>query len=506
MTMTNRYKRRSDYDRTVVTPIDDMSTTLIHEDGKFKRVDNEMLDLDTCWNDPISRDVLINLYHGTETFSNLVSIYKKSMENNEKSRAEAEKRPAENPFPYGDIKQKFIKVMVNLRVMRIVMQNNDDSVSSDNTTFTLSPFGRQFVTRNLMDMIKDESFGLIVLMMAENKQSIYLSHVIMKIMEMKKTPFDQLISIVDDLQPSVNDGKPLISTTIIDEYMEYLKNVEGESNKNVAEIQSSVMRKMATLVQKGLVAADQAGSYSLTKNGDTEASKFWDGVKGWFYFMRDARLWRMDKDETGRFQVQMLAEGIELAAAMKNDFENDDDRIAKGIMLDDVDDHEARAVLPVHQVVKKEKESKKALQTTIYIVEHGKMGFIQNIRENMNAIAGGAVVFGILLMVFGFVMTGVYPVEGMIILMSSMLVMCFGGATYRYTLLIVKTGRNRNKSEAKIVAELSKQKMKEMGKPGKNDKTAHKKVQKIKEMRCCFCMLAAAAVMILLVLSMAGSP
>jgi len=425
------------------------------------------------------------------------------MENVERGRAEAEHRQPmmENVFPYGDVKQQFTKIMVSLRVVKLVMQKADDSIFSDSASFTLSPFGRTFVTKNLTDMIKDECFGLIVITMSEKDKPAFLSHVIMKLMEMKKVPFDQLISVIDDLQPSVNEGKSLISMTIIDEYAEYLKSVEGELNNEEKDVQSSVMRKLSTLVQKGLVAVDQHGSFSLTKTGDSVASAFWDSVKGWFYFMRDAKLWTMDQDETGRHRILMLAEGKELAESMRRDFENDDERISKGVMLDDVDEHETKAVLPVHQIAKKEKDNKKILSTTIYIVDHGKAPFVQRVKDAGNALSGGAIVFGVLLMVFGFIMTGFYPVEGLGILVSSIFVMCFSAGAYQYTLRIVKSGRGRNKNEMKIMDEMGKQKLKEMQK----NKDGKVKNQKSEGMKCFLCTMAICAIMILLVLSMVGS-
>jgi len=73
--MPNRYKRKATYDHVVLTPNDESTTTIIHEGGKFKSIEDSAMDLDSCWVDPISRDIMINLYHGTDNFINLMFIF-----------------------------------------------------------------------------------------------------------------------------------------------------------------------------------------------------------------------------------------------------------------------------------------------------------------------------------------------------------------------------------------------------------------------------------------------
>lgn len=445
MSINNPYKKRLIYDKVVITPDEELTITRIREEGKWKMVDDFTMGIESCWNDAGTREVLLRLFNGTTKFNDLNVVYKEAIEQDEMKKASKEGRHPTNPFPFFEYKPRFIQAMTELKALGLVDQSGGEVMTSDDTSFTITETGVNLVMIKLSKMINREKFDAFMVLLSKKGQKIPLSYIVMKMIEQRNTPFDQLVALIDDLE-RVN------ASMLVLEYKRYLVQVEDEDLEEIDDsaIEGSIKKKIASLVSSGLVNIDRSdGAFHLTRKGDIITETFWERVKSLFYFLRRTGMIAMQKDGNNRLFIWITEEGASLGKAIKKMHEEDEDRIIEmRDVLDDMDDHETSAVLPVDQYVKKIKDTRKNIMLSLYLVPRTNMNFFQRIRKNSPAISGAAVCFSVLLMVFGlFIVGSGMEYEGFFIIAISLPAIAVFVLLYSYTMKKTKMGNRKGENE-----------------------------------------------------------
>jgi hypothetical protein len=274
MTINNPYKKRLRFDDVVISPADDISMTKIHEKGKWKMVDDIILCLDACWDRLPPRSILTRLFNGSTKHDELVEYFKNASEAEEMVLARNEKRQPKNPFQFNDARQKFVKEINELKILGIVEQTGMDLTSENNVTFSLTEDGISFVKKKLADTIEKENLDVFMVLLGKENKKIFYSNLLMKIAEIRKTRFDQLLLLIDDME-SKDKTRGATGQELLREYVRYLSEIEEEPVKpyDAPVIYSEIMNKISKMVASNLVEMRE-GMYFLTRQGNAESNNF----------------------------------------------------------------------------------------------------------------------------------------------------------------------------------------------------------------------------------------
>ncbi len=457
MSITNPYKKRMKFDNIIINHVDEMFLAKIKTDDGWKVVDAAIVGVESCWNNIPARTVLLQLFKEETKFNVLIQHYIAGVRNQEQARAIEEQREPEDPFPFKDYKERFLKDVNTLKMYGLVLQSAAAVIGDDGTTFSLTDDGIAYTKTKMVGMIEKENFDVFLVMLNAPKKRIYFSHLLMKIAEQRKSSFDQILLLIDDLDPGTGVAM-VTSNDIVRDYLRYLRDIEEEriSDHDFPVIYTEVIGKVSKLIEGGLVTMD-GHAYILTGTGDATTNAFIRSIASTVDFLNKSGLIVLE-NINDRYVISLTKEGNVLAEEIKERFTKNEARIANSAtVMDDFDLHETHALIPVDEFIKQQQGQKAEKQASIYIVPQFKMTISERIRSQSMALVGTIGLFFFVFCIVGFALVAAgYADTGYPVVVISIMVMLISFCSFPASMQ--KTKYAGNKSEMEFIEEQFKQK------------------------------------------------
>jgi predicted transcriptional regulator len=315
----------------------------VFEDGKRKVVDLVELDHEKLWNNYVEKQLLIVLFQGPLSYNDLFNIFYEARSNEFSARNE-------DPFPYGQHKAMFLKSISLLKTYGLVKQIGGDAISDGSSMFSLDENGVNFIKKKLKESIQKENFDIFMAILCKDDAGIFIPFFVMKLIEYRKVDFDQLAVVIENRE----DG--MTFKEVVRDYVEYLKDVEGESTvtENDELLVNAVMKKLASLTRMEMVTVGQNSKYIMTEKGKKILRIFEESIKPVVEMLERAYIITIENET---HLIKLTKAGKLLANEIKDDYSHDLDRIINyKAGINDIDDHETRTILPIWQYARRVKE------------------------------------------------------------------------------------------------------------------------------------------------------